>query len=705
MSKGEKEKESIKLSQVPGGTIIGVTIFLSALLLFLVQPMISKFILPWYGGSPAVWTTCMLFFQTLLLVGYAYAHFLTQRTSIRTQILIHGIIILIALTQLPPIPSAAWKLQAESQPILSILLMLGVTLGLPYIVLSATSPLLQNWFTSLAPKTSPYRLYALSNIGSLLALLSFPFLIEPFFTRQVQAWGWAVGMVVFSVCCGFVLLLLWKRRSENAKQVEEIHVASKSPSHLTITLWILFPAVSSLFLLATTNKLCQEVTVVPLLWIMPLALYLLSFVLAFDNPRWYSRRLFLGLFVGFLVLVILILMNTSQYTLPWIVVAFPGLLFTVSMLCHGEVMRLKPSPARLTTYYLSIAFGGVLGSLFVVIIAPLIFTDYSEYHIGLFSLIALMMVTFYTDHRSKLYKGRLRWAWIANILLVIAGMIAFVMIRERTSNNVIDQRRNFYGMIKIEEHILGNVGVTVRTMLNGHILHGSQFISRELSRLPTAYYSVESGLGRCFQFYPVPESLRIGAVGLGVGTVAAWTRPGDYLRIYEINPDVKMLADQYFHFLREAMGKVDYIQGDARLSLEREKPQQFDILVLDAFTNDSPPIHLLTVEAFDLYRKHLKSTGVIAVHISSRFINYYPLIASLTARENMGLRLIIDKNPGNDIHRLFSSWVLISSNRAFLDNGYIMNFSTLYPVGDTVKAWTDDYSSLYPLLKWAPSEE
>lgn len=689
-----------QLSRNKLNILFAATIFISAFLLFLIQPMFSKYILPWYGGSPTVWTTCMLFYQVLLLVGYAYAHFLTSRFSFRNQIIIHSLLLLISLLQLPPIPSESWREQVGSEPVMSILSMLALTLALPYGVLSATSPLLQRWFAHVFPKSSPYRLYALSNVGSLLALLSFPFLIEPEFTRTVQASLWSFGVGLFAVCCLGIGALLWKDKTNISAEFKKSVDTKTHPSLLTRFFWIMFPAASSAFLLATTNKVCQEIIVIPLFWIFPLVLYLLSFIICFEKPSWYNRGVFLIAFVLALGAVVWFLKDHSQITLLPIITSFPTLLFVVCMICHGETARLKPQPSSLTSYYLHIAFGSVIGSLFVVLLAPKIFDDYSEYHISIFVVTVLLLVVFFTDRRSKLYRGKRLWAWGLIALFLIAAGIGFKMGRDESNQNMLSMKRNFYGMLRIGEYDKYGEKLKYRIMNHGNILHGMQYLNPLFSKLPTTYYADEGGLGYCFQYYPKPESIRIGAVGLGVGTIAAWTRPGDYLRIYEINPDVITLAKEYFTYLSQAESKLDIVLGDARLSLENEPSQQFDILVLDAFNSDSPPVHLLTTEAFKIYQRHIKPDGVIAVHISCRYLDFYPVVAKAAEQLSVECRMIDDENPENDMHRKESTWVLVSSNLELLDNQEVLNVTVASPLTKEILLWTDDYSSILPIFEW-----
>ncbi|TAK58186.1 MAG: hypothetical protein EPO24_08795, partial [Bacteroidetes bacterium] len=544
MSKKEKEFRTVERKMAMGkkGVIYAITIFLGAFLLFLVQPMVSKYILPWYGGSPTVWTTCMLFFQTLLLFGYAYAHFLTKNFSVRSQVIIHSTLLIISLIQLPPIPSDSWKPQAGSDPVLGILTLLLVTIGLPYGLLSATSPLLQRWFSVASPKASPYRLYALSNAGSLLALLGFPFIVEPNLSRLTQGYLWSWGIGLFALCCGITGVTFWRAGASSTDSVEPQSKKVESPTRIQKVLWVAFPAVASIFLLATTNKINQDVIPFPFLWVMPLALYLLSFIICFEKPRWYSRKIFLLLFVIALAGTIWLLKDESELALFPVLTVFPALMFIVSMICHGETAHIKPVPKELTSYYLHIALGGVLGSIFVVIISPLIFNEYLEYQTGILLTIIFLAVVFYTEKRNPLYRGKKKWAWGILLLVVITTCWAFYLLWSESLKNTIALQRNFYGTIQIERFGTGDAKYNLKAMSHGLTLHGTQFEDEELRKLPTTYYTKQSGLGYSIEYFPQKNDLRIGAIGLGVGTVAAWIDSGDYLRVYEINPDVISLA-------------------------------------------------------------------------------------------------------------------------------------------------------------------
>ncbi|MBI5215688.1 MAG: fused MFS/spermidine synthase [Ignavibacteriae bacterium] len=679
--------------------LYGSTIFLSAFLLFQVQPIISKYILPWYGGSMSVWTTCMLFFQMFLLFGYLYAHLLTKYFSKNIQAFVHLVLMVASLLLLPVIPSESWKPQPNADPTLGILSLLTVNLGLPYFILSATSPLLQRWFTLLNPGVQPYRLFALSNAGSLLALLSFPFLIEPLFSRIEQAMIWAFGLGLFTVLCGTIGFRLRKTSEQSITEKELSEKKEvKSPTQLIRWLWILLPATSSIILLAITNKLCREVVVVPFLWVLPLMVYLLTFIISFDRPTWYSRRWFGLLFAVSLALTCYFLL-VKEETLTIVMTIFPLLMFSSCMICHGELARLKPGSNHLTLYYLLIAFGGALGSLFVVLVAPLIFDEYNEFYLGFILCSLLWFTILYVDKQSPLRGGKRKLLWAFLFAGTVGLVFSFYKIHGSTRTYVIEQSRNFYGVISISEYAKETPVYTYRTMSHDGVLHGQQFMSPKVQRMPMSYYSEKSGLGVCFLAIGKPQ-FRVGAVGMGVGTIAVWMRPNDYLRLYEINPEVERLAQKYFTYMKDCMGKMDILLGDARLSLEREQPQNFDILALDAFNSDSPPLHLLTKEAFDVYLKHLAPDGAIIIHGTSSYLDFYPAVTKLAALYGMHCSYLLDMNEERAKNRSASVWLMVTKNQSLINHPDVVRMTIPVTPDTTFELWTDDYSSLFPIMTW-----
>ena len=693
--------------------VYALTIFTGAFLLFLVQPLIAKYILPWFVGAPSVWTTCMLFFQLLLLAGYAYAHFLARWFKPRTQAIVHLVLVAVALSLLPIIPSDSWKPSDGSDPTLRILGLLLVSIGMPYFVLAATSPLLQHWFSRTHPGVSPFRLYALSNVGSVLALLSFPVYFETHFTRTLSArlWGWA--LVAYAAGCIFCALKLW-RTGKGAETNSEIQnpktlTSDSRPATVNRLLWLLLPACASTLLLATTNMVCQEVAVIPFLWILPLTLYLLSFIICFDSSRWYVHFPFglaLILAIGGISWMVFAGVAASLYLQLFV---YSGGLFICCMVCHGELYRLRPDPRHLTGFYLMIAAGGALGGIFVAVIAPLIFNNYYELQWGLLlcgSLFLIILARTWKTGDEKLRQKRrtdnIRW----NRRLVLAGGplclvalgVAFWLQSHKFASERLEKTRNFYGVLTVFRYDSDVSDLHYQEFSHGRTLHGQQFFDPVRSRWPTTYFSENSGIGLAMQAMPAGNR-RIGVIGLGAGTLAAYPKMGDSMHIYEINPDVVRIATTRFTYLSNCLGKVEITLGDGRLSLEREPPQNFDLLVLDAFNSDAPPVHLLTEEAFGIYQRHIKTNSVIAVNVSNKRINLQPILANLARRFSYRMVAIENLPPKDKPWLMDSSWVLLSHDDGILDSPAI-RLASRPPVtnGVNVPLWTDDFASLFQIL-------
>jgi hypothetical protein len=723
-----------------------LTIFLSAFLLFLVQPLIGKYILPWFGGTPGVWTTCMLFFQVVLLGGYAYAHLLADRFAPRTQGTIHLVLLAVSVAFLPIIPRESLKPTGNETPQVQILLLLLLTIGGPYLLLSTTGPLLQSWFSRTHPGRSPYRLYSLSNAGSLLALLGYPFLIEPYVRLQHQAVFWSIGFALFVALCGWCALVLRKAPASAHVAWEPHPDASSAPTEAAaikpvtwsdVTLWLLLSMAGSVLLLATTNMISQEISVVPFLWIAPLALYLLSFIICFDNERWYVRWLFLPLLglavaawwltLGHEALVRLIMgpgwFDASplsdldswffRLTGTWLdapslrveIAVYLTVFFACVMACHGELARSKPQPRHLTLFYLTIAIGGALGGVFVALVAPNVFPWFWEYQIGLLASCVAVIWAAMRDRQPTTSRAvRIgRWAIEGACLLLIplaATLVTQVRLHDEDAEYV---HRNFYGVLRIREDEDDDLGAA-RTLMHGEINHGVQYLDPIKRRWATSYYGPDSGISIATRFHPRrfadeprDRGLRIGVVGLGTGSTAALGQQGDYVRFYEINSAVVRLSDEeWFTYLKDTPAKVEIALGDARVSMEREQPQQFDVLAVDAFSSDSIPMHLLTIECGAIYWKHLKPDGILALHISNRYLDLSGVAQALGDAYQKQVRSVeCDDNPENG--QSSSTWVLVTSNQAFLDGEEMRKWADKEPAAPV--PWTDDFASLWQVLE------
>lgn len=693
-----------------------LTIFTGAFLLFQVQPLIGKYILPWFGGGPGVWTACMLFFQVALLGGYAYAHYTSRLLKPRAQAATHLLLLAAALVLLPITPADSWKPRSDDNPTLRILGLLTACLGLPYFALSTTGPLMQQWFSRTNAGASPYRMYALSNAGSLIALISYPFIIEPHFTRKMQAELWAYGLGLYVFICGFCAVRFWKSwpanpspstTADSAGTDPALSTPSGGPSTLVKVLWLLLPACASVLLLATTNKLCQDVAVVPFLWVLPLALYLLSFIICFDHARWYARPRILFAFIAALGGICWMLFAEDHASIRRQVGIYSAGLFICCMVCHGELYRLRPDPRHLTVFYLRIAAGGALGGVFVALVAPLIFTNYYELHGGLLLCGLLFLVACARD-RDSTESGQ--WCRRACFWLSAAwvGLAAALGVQAwKSGQQAVFRSRNFYGTLAVCEYHAGNPASHYFLLRHGSITHGLQFVDPNQARKPTAYYGEASGVGRAMDVLPDSER-RIGMVGLGAGAIAAYGRAGDYLRIYEINSAVTEIATTRFTYLSQCPAKIEIVTGDARLSLERESPRNFDLLALDAFSGDAVPVHLLTKEAFEVYGRHVKTNGIIAVHISNEYLNLKPVLAKVARQLNYRMAVITRNDPyskrdavaGRPRWEYDSTWVLLSRSEKVLNSPVIRYAASTAKInGDNLSLWTDDFASLFQILE------
>jgi hypothetical protein len=752
---------------------IAVTVFIGAFLLFQVQLLVGKYLLPWFGGTPSVWTACLLFFQVLLLGGYSYSHFVAMRLTTAKQrnlhagFLLFSVLVLIALSfawPSPITPGAAWKPQPDGNPTALILQFLLVSVGLPFFLLSSTGPLLQHWFARRNPGVSPYRLYSLSNLGSLLGLLCYPFLLEPNLHLRTQAWVWSFAYLLFVALC--ISVAPWRASFLAARANQPESTGTESEVSLAFSrqlFWVASAACGSAMLLAVTNVVCQEVAVSPFLWIFPLCLYLMTFILCFEYPGLYRRGPFHSLFFITAAGTCALLLRSPVAPLGLELLLFFSLMFVCCMVVHGEIAGTKPHPRHLTRFYLCISLGGALGGIFVSIIAPQMFPNLWEFPITILAIGALALLAVRWDSNSwwfhslpwmplALFSVLLalipfagpafgwndkllapRWYWItAGIVIIVAAcfyriasaakkiplgrfstrasaVVALCAIalgfvweaRERLLDTVAHSR-NFYGVLAVvKDASPAGDFLFLRDRMTSH---GMQYVDPALARLPTGYYGANSGIAMVFRDSP-PLPIRVGVVGLGIGTLAAYSRPGDYFRFYEINPDVIRLAQgpgAYFTYLRDSPGKTEVILGDARLSLEREaargEAQKFDILVLDAFSGDAIPVHLLTLESFALYQKHLRSPdSIIAVHITNRNLDLSRVLAGM-ARE---LRLSSTRiyRPSQGGYSAQTDWVLLSENRASLRSPSILEAGRSVSVNKDSQVWTDDYSNLLQYVK------
>ncbi len=675
------------------GLWFAAAIFISAFLVFQVQPIISKTILPWFGGSPGVWTTCMLFFQLLLFAGYAYAHLLTRLLSQRWQGTVHFALLLFALLVLPMTPSTDWKPHGGDDPTLSILLILLANVGLPYFLLSSTGPLLQAWFANRVPDGSPYRLYALSNVGSLAALISYPFLVEPALTTSSQGQIWSLMFCLFATVCGYLAASQFRAAACPTKvsDANDTDDAVERPTPRQYAAWLALPAFASMLLLATTNHVCQDIAVIPFLWIVPLSLYLLTFIICFDREAWYSRRWYAGLGILSLLAIHGAAFGTTEWSMPLQLLAYFSAMFFTCMVCHGELVRQKPAPKHLTAFYLMTSAGGAIGGLTIGLACPWLFATYLEMQICMLAAAVIVSGVFLVDAQAT-WLGDSPPRRVIGVLgyCFVFVVVAFVEFGDPHDGDV-KSMRNFYGVLQVSEAPLGT------NLIHGRILHGFQFRHPGIQHLPTTYYGEDSGVGLALRHLRDGQPKRVGAVGLGVGTVATYGKPGDYFRFYEINPTVLEIANEHFTFLKNSQAETEVVLGDARISMERETPQQLDVLVLDAFSGDSVPTHLLTKEAFDVYMRHLNADGVIAVHISNKHVHLEPVVRRLGAE--LGCKCALVRNSNRPPQWMKADWILMTQDREFLASDAIREFTYVEEISTDFPLWTDQYNNIVQLLR------
>ena len=765
--------------------VFGLAIFTSAFLLFQVQLLLGKFLLPWFGGTSAIWATCLLFFQLLLLAGYLYAHRISTSCRLRWQGKIH--LAFLALSALwivlawyfwgsPLLPGPSWKPAPGAAPIAGILRLLVVSVGLPFLLLSSTGPLLQNWYAHLElsdQKKAPYFLYALSNAGSVLGLLSYPLFLEPVFRLSTQSWIWGAGFVFFGFCCA---ACAWQAhrsalRLEESHPVEESLAPTGDEAAATPRRWLWFtlPMLGSVMLLATTNLLTQDVAPIPLLWVLPLCVYLLSFVFTFHGT-WYRRAIFHPLFAITALLAVLTLFRGAEMRIISQIAIFLALLFAACMVCHGELARTKPGARYLTSFYLLLSAGGAAGGIFVAIIAPSIFPTFWEYQLGLWAIAALLVLILFLDRGSWLHDPKpdllVPVAFLTIVLVVPKYLVHARMItipaqlttaynitlgalvcscvwlaltggpkwaRRRKfrwyettlgasflllttalcmhlnkQNEYVHRGRNFYGAVAVYEHWDRDMINAAYEFMHGRIIHGIQLSKNR--KLPASYYGEGSGARLALLTNPQRSigPMRVGAIGLGIGTIAAYSRPGDVYRFYEINPAVIRLAQGeggYFTYLTDAPARIEIAAGDARLSLEAEAArgdfQNFDVLLVDAFNGDSIPVHLLTKEAMALYLSHLRGPdSVIVVNATNLAIDLRPVVAGLA--QKYGLKSALIRAPDHGGVFLRSDFILLTRGKS-LDTpeirqvGYPMRQDPTHRIADK-RVWADDYSNVASLL-------
>jgi hypothetical protein len=659
--------------------------------------MMGRYVLPWFGGGPAVWTNCLLFFQVLLLAGYAYAHWLGSRSSTRLQAFVHMALLAASLAFLPIAPRAGlWKAAGSADPSLRILLLLAMTVGGPYFLLAATGPLLQRWFHMSEPARSPWRLYALSNFGSFAALISYPFAVEPFVRLHTQVWIWSAFYAIFALLCAWTA---WQVRAALPDRTAVEQEAGAHPTPWTIVFWLALSMCGSILLLATTNQISQDIAVNPFLWVAALSIYLLTFMLVFQSERFYRRTLF-ACAAGILAPVGCVVPTTAvTLSIGTQLAIYLAALFVGCMVCHGELARSRPSPRYLTTFYLTIAAGGALGGVFVALVGPRVFTEFSEYPIGLAGACLLGFAGWLRTGALAMWTSR-NFAVRLPLMALLLGGVTSIMAGVTMSNlPSVASARNFYGILRVTDQTDRNG--PLRELRHGTIRHGFQYLTGPQRFWPTTYYGPHSGAATVLTALDRPNR-NVAIIGLGAGTMAAWGRLGDTFRFYEINPDVEAMARKRFTFLKDSGARTEIVLGDARVELERElaagHSQDFDLIAVDAFSSDAIPIHLLTAECGDIYRRRLKPGGLLLLHISNRALNLEPVARGLA--QHLGWRAFLfvsgdDHTTGESSSR----WVLITGNAEFLERSGLGRGDSPW-TNRAPNTWTDDFASLWHVLKF-----
>ena len=690
--------------------LFAATMALAGFLLFQVQPLLAKYVLPWFGGSASTWLVCLLFFQLALLAGYAYAYAVALPLSVPRQVALHLVIVAASLLLLPITPADHWKPQDAADPTWRIVALLAASVGLPYVVLAATTPLLSRWLASTDPGADPARLFAASNLGSFVGLLSYPFAFERALSSSGQArwWSWAyVGYGALLAGCAFVAM---RRASGGREPVAAQTVAASGPREPVLA-WLAWSALGSCLLLATSNAVTQWSAVIPFLWVLPLSLYLLTFVIAFGARRLYSR---LPVAAMFLVLAGTTFLPSAPETTPEFLrqlALHAATLFAGCMICHGELVALRPVPGRLPAFYLAIAAGGAAGGLLVAVAAPLMFSDYFEHPLVL-CVIAAAATTLAWRTASAGLKRRLAVATAALAAIYFAAGLGMAAWREMAPERTLVERvRNFYGVVKVMREVDGPSGQSSLVMEQAGVDQGAQYQSAALRMEPACGFDRSSALGLAVAHHARrraggPEApLRIGVVGLGAGMTAAHGRPGDVMRYYELNPAVLGLVERHFTFVRDGKAKTDVLLGDGRLVLERQllrgEPQAFDILVLNAFRGASPPMHLMTKEAFDIYLAHMAPDAILAVNFEFEMFEMAPLHRGMARLLGLETRWFDPKGGGEGCEGAIS-WALYSRDKGFFAAPPVARAVSEWRDrgGRPDIVWTDADSNLFGIINW-----
>lgn len=724
--------------------LFGLTIFISSALLFSVQPMIAKMLLPLLGGTPAVWNTCMLFFQAVLLGGYAYA-LLVSRWPLKRQLIVQLAMLVLAFISLPIGLSSAWanSVPPTGDPSVWLLLCLGASVGLPFFIISSNSPLLQKWFTRTATDSAkdPYFLYSASNAGSLLALLAYPVLLEPYFTLRMQSGVWTVCYALLVVLIAVHCFLLRTTNQKTAEQNESVLPAEKLTVRRRLR-WLLLAFAPSSLMLGVTNYITTDIASVPLLWIIPLALYLLTMVFAFSRKKFFSAR-FGELVVpgATIVLLILYLGENSGHGSRMLVLLHLGYFFFAALMCHSQLAADRPGPRHLAQFYVWLSLGGVLGGIFNAIVAPLLFSAVVEYPLAI--LLSCFLLPGLKAAPNGFTERRLDFAlpamigtltaglgWLAHnfaamkmsgsLFAVALPLFVVYPLRKRplrfalslgavilaaalvtgVGRTTLHAERNFFGVLRV----LSDQNRDLHSFLHGSTVHGRQNTGVDRRCEALSYYHREGPLGRIFnQFQNSTPAANVAIIGLGTGATISYARPSERWTFYEINPAVVSVAKspQYFTYLSNcAAAPVEMVLGDARLKLHDSPDQAYNLLVLDAFSSDAIPVHLMTQQALDLYLSKLAPGGMLVFHISNRNLDLTGVVANLAKSRDLSGLSMLDLAPSQPNGKDPSHWVVLARSSA--DYGSLAQDRDAKPLVSTgtEEIWTDDFSNILSVFRW-----
>lgn len=686
-----------------------ISVFISAFLVFQIQPIISKILLPWFGGGASVWTTCLLFFQFFLLVGYLYAFILTKIVRVKYQIVVHLTCLILSLFFLPDNITDIQNIPISGQPTWAVLKVLFIGLGFPYLILSANTPLLQHWFTSETNGAKPYRLYAISNVGSFLALVSYPIVIEPFMPLDWQIKLWSTVYWLFVLLVGWICFIVFRQNNKNNTGATE-RLSNSKVSFFRLFLWFSLSALGVVLLVSTTNALTQNVPPVPFLWLAPLAIYLLTYVVAFSHLAIYVRNFWLPVFMLLAFVALLIYFIGGQFDIITQLLIYLLILLCGCMICHGELNSLKSQQGNTTLFYLILSAGGVFGSLLVSFIAKNIFNEFLEFPLAIFGVLVLTSITLWWGKQDELAENNSNSVdLIVNnpfsklalgcAVVGLVWLVVFIKLNHQYKQYDIAKTRNFYGILTVKDITVGTV--SERRLIDGTTSHGSQSLPLTNSAVPLSYYRPNTGVHLVIDELSSGNKLQVGIIGLGVGALAAYGKSGDHYTFYELNPQVSEFANRYFSYLDNSEADVEIKLGDARVTLQNEfdsgNKNTFDLLIIDAFSGDLIPTHLMTHEAFLLYLQHIKTDGVIALHISNRHLSLLPVIMHHSKSLNMQIMLFESPGRGNEHD---AQWVILTNNSKLTQSPKLISRQAVLTRREHKDVfWSDDYSSLLSILK------